>query len=138
MKHELEQFPKTKGRLRISYRTKIPYASLQAAPEYWRNLDPYWVGDGPPMRRYFHPDGTVTADPDDKAWGGHESAATIVTGSFADGKIREHYVRINRWPQLSVQRRPDWTWVLSNHLYIYTSIPDPHKPDGTGPFFPVF
>ncbi|KAI8537799.1 hypothetical protein RHMOL_Rhmol09G0052200 [Rhododendron molle] len=38
----------------------------EAAPEYWRNLDPYWKGTGPPMRRYFHPDGSLTADPGDE------------------------------------------------------------------------
>ncbi|GFP96188.1 hypothetical protein PHJA_001762900 [Phtheirospermum japonicum] len=109
-----------------------------AAPVYWRNLDPYWGATGAPMRRYFHPDGTITAGPDDKVWGGHESAFTVVTGLLADGKVREHYVRINRWPQMSVQRKPDWSWVLSNHLYCYSSIPDADKVDGTGPFVPVF
>ncbi|KAK6161811.1 hypothetical protein DH2020_005192 [Rehmannia glutinosa] len=110
----------------------------EAAPEYWRNLDPYWQGTGPPMRRYFHPDGSITADPDDKVWGGHESSYTIVTGLLTDGKIREHYVRINRWQKMAVQRKPDWSWVLSNHLYYYSSLPDADKQDGTGPFFPVF
>ncbi|XP_051129803.1 uncharacterized protein LOC127250517 [Andrographis paniculata] len=110
----------------------------EAASEYWRNLDPYWTGSGPPLRRYFHPDGSITADPDDPVWGGHESCYTIVTGLFGDGKIREHYMRINRWPTLSLQRRPDWGWVLANHLYCYTSIPDAaDKPDGTGPYFPL-
>ncbi|KAI3430121.1 F-box domain-containing protein [Psidium guajava] len=37
----------------------------KAAPEYWLNLDPYWKGTGPPMRRYFHLDGSQTADPGD-------------------------------------------------------------------------
>ncbi|KAL7105665.1 hypothetical protein ACP275_07G058000 [Erythranthe tilingii] len=103
------------------------------APEYWRNLDPRWNGTGATMHRYFQQDGSITADPEDKVWGGHESSYTVVTGLFFGGKMREHYVRINRWPQMSVQRRPDWGWVLSNHLYCYASVPDPHKPDGTGP-----
>lgn len=117
----------------------IIWAFLQVAPEYWRNLDPQWGGTGAPMRRYFHPDGSITADPDDQVWGGHESSYTVVTGLFADGKIRQHYVRINRWPQMSVHRKPDWSWVLSNHLYCYTSIPDADdKEEGTGPFSPLF
>ncbi|KAL8048332.1 hypothetical protein ABFX02_07G057200 [Erythranthe guttata] len=103
------------------------------APEYWRNLDPRWNGTGATMRRYFQSDGSITADPEDKVWGGHESSYTVVTGLYFGGKMREHYVRINRWPQMSVQRRADWGWVLSNHLYCYTSVPDPDKPDGTGP-----
>ncbi|KAG8369741.1 hypothetical protein BUALT_Bualt14G0045300 [Buddleja alternifolia] len=110
----------------------------QAAPEYWRNLDPYWRGTGALMRRHFHPDGTITADPDDEVWGGHESSYTTVTGLLADGKIREHYVRVNRWPQLYVQRKQDWGWLLSNHLYSYSSVPDADKEDGTGPFVPLF
>ncbi|GFQ00400.1 hypothetical protein PHJA_002184000 [Phtheirospermum japonicum] len=66
------------------------------------------------MRRYFHPDGTVMATPDDKVWGNHESSFTVVTGLLADGKMREHYVRINRWLRMSVIRKPqpDWSWVL--------------------------
>ncbi|KAK6130510.1 hypothetical protein DH2020_035768 [Rehmannia glutinosa] len=110
----------------------------RAAPEYWRNLDPYWGGTGAPMRRYFHHDGSITADPDDKVWGGHESSFTVVTGLLTEGKIRNHYVRINRWPQMSVQRKSDWSWVLSNNLYCYSSIPDADKEDGTGPFSPMF
>ncbi|KAL3828332.1 hypothetical protein ACJIZ3_017134 [Penstemon smallii] len=112
----------------------------EEAPEYWRNLDPYWNGSNssPPMRRYFHPDGSITADPGDRVWGGHESCYTIVTGLLADGKIREHYVRINRWPQMAVKRKSDWGWELSNHLYCYTSVPDSAKEDGTGPYFPLF
>ncbi|KAL3620082.1 hypothetical protein CASFOL_034994 [Castilleja foliolosa] len=109
----------------------------EAAPAYWRSLDPYWGATGAPMRRYFHHDGTITAGPDDKVWGGHESCFTVVTGLLADGKMREHYVRINRWPQMSVVRKPDWSWVLSNHLYCYSSIPDAtddDKVDGTGPY----
>ncbi|XP_057772308.1 uncharacterized protein LOC130991882 isoform X2 [Salvia miltiorrhiza] len=95
------------------------------APEYWRDLDPSWrSGGGAPMRRYFHPDGSITADPEDKVWGGHESSYTIVTGVLADGKVREHYVRINRWPKMMVERNPDWSWELRNHLYCYRSIPD--------------
>ncbi|CAA2964352.1 Hypothetical predicted protein [Olea europaea subsp. europaea] len=108
------------------------------APEYWRNLDPYWTGTGSTLRRYFHPDGSISADPGDLVWGGHESCYTTVTGLLEDGKIREHYVRINRWPQLHVSRKPDWGWELSNHLYCYTSVPDAEKEDGTGPLFPVF
>lgn len=111
---------------------------FQAAPEYWRNLDPFWSGNGNPMRLYFHPDGSVTADPGDPVWGGHESCYTVVTGLLDGGKIREHYVRINRWPKLPVERKPDWGWKLSNHLYCYTSLPDAsERQDGTGPDFPV-
>ncbi|GFP87986.1 hypothetical protein PHJA_000942300 [Phtheirospermum japonicum] len=91
------------------------------------------------MRRYFHHDGTITADPDDEVWGGHESSYTVVTGLvLAEGKMREHYVRINRWPKMCVGRKADWSWVLSNNLYCYSSIPDAVlKQDGTGPVFPV-
>ncbi|KAH6770250.1 hypothetical protein C2S52_015053 [Perilla frutescens var. hirtella] len=109
----------------------------ESAPEYWRDLDPYWRGAGTPMRRYFHPDGSITADSDDKVWGGHESSYTIVTGLLSGGKVREHYVRINRWPKMTVHRNPDWSWVLRNHLYCYTSIPDADRQGGTGPSVPV-
>ncbi|KAF3793519.1 hypothetical protein EJ110_NYTH03702 [Nymphaea thermarum] len=108
------------------------------APEYWRNLDPSWRGTGPPMRRYFHPDGTQTADLEDPVWGGHECKFSIVTSFVGDGRIRDHYVRINRWPRLSVSRRHDWSWELDNHLYSYSSVPDSHKVGGTGPLFPVW
>ncbi|XP_073308392.1 uncharacterized protein [Primulina huaijiensis] len=110
----------------------------EAAPVYWRNMDPYWLGSGTPMRRYFHQDGSITADSDDGVWGGHESCYTVVTGLLEDGTIREHYVRINRWPQLSVRRKEDGSWELSNHLCCYTSVPDADREDGTGPPSPVF
>lgn len=109
----------------------------EEAPSYWRNLDPYWRGTGTMMRRYFHPDGSITADPDDPVWGGHESCYTVVTGLHDDGRIREHYVRVNRWPQMSVRRKEDWSWEISNHLHCYTSVPDADKQHGTGPFFPL-
>ncbi|KAK8497751.1 hypothetical protein V6N12_024961 [Hibiscus sabdariffa] len=98
----------------------------KAAPEYWRNLDP---------RRYFHPDGSQTAGADDKVWGGHECCYSIVTSIVGDGKIREHYVRINRLPRLFISRNQDWSWEMSNCLYRYSSIPDVDKQGGTGPLF---
>lgn len=103
------------------------------APMYWLNLDPSWRGTGPPMRRYFHPDGSQTADPTDKVWGGHECTYSIVTSCTDNGKIREHYVRIQRWPRMSVSRKQDWGWELDNHVYCYSSIPDADKEGGTGP-----
>lgn len=108
---------------------------LQGAPAYWLDLDPYWKGSGPLMRRYFHPDGSQTADPDDKVWGGHESCFSVVTSYIGDGTIREHYVRINRWPRMFVYRKQDWSWEMYNHLYCYSSIPDADKEGGTGPLF---
>ncbi|EPS68968.1 hypothetical protein M569_05801, partial [Genlisea aurea] len=130
------------GRVRITQQDLCDHAWMfhfnEAAPEYWRNLDPYWTGDGNLMRRYFLPDGSVFADPDDRVWGGHESCYTVVTGVFEGGKIRNHYVRINRWAKLSVQRKPDWSWELSNHLCTYNSVPDAaDKEEGTGPFYPL-
>lgn len=107
----------------------------KSAPGYWRNLDPYCKGTGPPMRRYFHPDGSQIADPGDKVWGGHECCYTVVTSFLADGKIREHYVRINRWPRMFISRKEDWGWKMSNHLYSYSSVPDADKNGGTGPYF---
>ncbi|MQL85362.1 hypothetical protein Taro_017886 [Colocasia esculenta] len=109
----------------------------EAAPSYWLNLDPFWNGTGQLMRRYFHPDGSQTADPGDQVWGGHECTYSIVT-SYIEGRIRNHYVRINRWPQMSVSRRPDWGWELNNHIYCYSSVPDAEKEGGTGPLFPVW
>ncbi|KAM4127534.1 hypothetical protein ACJW30_02G097200 [Castanea mollissima] len=109
----------------------------KAAPDYWRNLDPYWKGTGRPMRRYFHPDGSQSADPGDKVWGGHECCYLTVTSIVGEDKIREHYVRINRWPRMSVSRKQDWSWELSNHLYSYSSIPDADKEGGTGPLYDV-
>ncbi|XP_043707685.1 uncharacterized protein LOC122657010 isoform X2 [Telopea speciosissima] len=110
----------------------------KAAPEYWRNLDPSWIGTGPSMRRYFHTNGTQTADSGDQVWGGHECTYSIVTSFVEEGRIREHYVRINRWPRMSVSRNQDWSWELGNHLYCYSSIPDSDKKGGSGPLFPVW
>ncbi|XP_072963673.1 probable E3 ubiquitin ligase complex SCF subunit sconB [Typha angustifolia] len=114
------------------------YRFKEIAPEYWRNLDPSWKGTGSPMRRYFHPDGSHTADPDDEVWGGHECTYSIITSYMGDGKIKEHYVRINRWPPMAVLRKEDWSWELSNHIYCYNSFPDADKEGGTGPLFPVW
>lgn len=108
------------------------------APEYFRDLDPYWKGTGRLMRRYFHPDGSQTADANDMIWGGHEACYCVVTSFLDGGQIRDHYVRINRWPQLCVRRKEDWSWEMSNHLYSYTSIKDADKEGGTGPLFPGF
>ncbi|KAL3329209.1 hypothetical protein AABB24_036350 [Solanum stoloniferum] len=110
----------------------------EAAPEYWRMLDPYWNGTGRPLRRYFLPDGSQTAEPDDKIWGGHESCYSIVTSVLADGKIRAHYVRINRLPPMYVTRKEDWSWEISNNFCTYRSIPDADKKDGTGPLFLLY
>jgi len=112
--------------------------NLQTAPEYWLNLDPSWKRTGPPMRRYFHPDGSQTADTDDQVWGGHECMFSIITSFVGDGRIREHYVRINRWPQMAISRKDDWSWEMSNHLYCYNSVPDAEKGGCTGPLFPVW
>jgi hypothetical protein len=90
------------------------------------------------MKRYFHLDGRHTADPGDKVWGGHESNYSIITSYFGDGRIRQHYVRINRWSPMRVSRREDWSWEMSNDIYCYTSIADADKPGGTGPLFPVW
>ncbi|XP_011029698.1 PREDICTED: uncharacterized protein LOC105129373 [Populus euphratica] len=109
----------------------------KVAPEYWRNLDPYWKGNGPPMHRYFHQDGSQTADPGDKVWGGHECCYSIVTSMIGGGKIREHYVRINGWLPLAVSRKQDWSWEMSNNFYCYSSVPDAYKEGGTGPLFLV-
>ena len=106
---------------------------LQVVPEYWLNLDPYWKGTSPLMHRYFHEDGSQTADPGDEVWGGHECCYSIVTSVVGEGKIREHYVRINRcWLHMLVSRK-DWSWEMSNVLYCYSSVPDGHRVGGTGP-----
>ncbi|GAA0144854.1 hypothetical protein LIER_36025 [Lithospermum erythrorhizon] len=110
----------------------------EEAPDYWRNLDPFWTGEGPLMRRYFHADGTLTADEGDKVWGGHESCYSVITSFFGDGRIRENYVRVNRWPPMSITRKPDWSWELINRIYVYTSIADAEKEAGTGPLFYAF
>ncbi|KAM0915811.1 hypothetical protein ACQ4PT_010570 [Festuca glaucescens] len=114
------------------------YCFTIAAPEYWRNLDPSWKHTGPPMRRYFHQDGYHSAEPHDAVWGGHECEYTIMTSFVGDGKIRDHYVRINQWPPMKVSRKDDWSWELSNHLYRYNSIPDAEKKGCTGPLLPVW
>ncbi|KAH9650347.1 F-box domain-containing protein [Citrus sinensis] len=106
----------------------------KVVPEYWLNLDPYWKGTSTLMHCYFHEDGSQTADPGDEVWGGHECCYSIVTSVVGEGKIREHYVRINRcWPHMLVSRKKDWSWEMSNILYCYSSVPDGHRVGGTGP-----
>ncbi|GAY42380.1 hypothetical protein CUMW_066400 [Citrus unshiu] len=109
----------------------------KVVPEYWRNLDPYWKGTSPLMHRYFHTDGSQTADPGDKVWAGHECCYSIITSVVGEGKIREHYVRINRWPHMLVSRKQDWSWEMSNVLCCYSSVPDAHRGGGTGPLLPM-
>lgn len=89
------------------------------------------------MHRYFHLDGSQSADPGDKVWGGHECCYCIVTSILEGGKIREHYVRINRWPQMLVSRKEDWSWEMANSLYCYSSVPDVDQVGGTGPHIPL-
>ncbi|CAI9268789.1 unnamed protein product [Lactuca saligna] len=95
----------------------------------WRNLDPYWRGTRQPMHRYFHDDGSQTADVDDRVWGGNECCYSIVASFLADGNIRKHYVSVNSWPRLSISRRHDWGWEMSNRFYFYSSVPDAYKPE---------
>ncbi|KAI7747624.1 hypothetical protein M8C21_024619 [Ambrosia artemisiifolia] len=137
-KAHLPRFLQTEGLSQLSAYSLSVQGGKRDAPEYWRNLDPYWTGaeDGP-MHRYFHPDGSQTADSNDQVWGGHESCYSIVTSFLADGKIRKHYVRINRWPRMHISRREDWGWEMSNHLYCYSSVPDARIKGGTGPCLPI-
>ncbi|PWA40534.1 F-box domain, cyclin-like protein [Artemisia annua] len=132
-KAHLPRLPRVEGLSKLSAFSLSVKDGKREAPEYWRNLDPFWIGTEPSMRRYFHQDGSQTADPGDKVWGGHESCYSIVTSFTADGKMRKHYVRINRWPQMSICRRPDYGWEMSNFLYSYSSVPDAYKKGGTGP-----
>ncbi|KAJ9558707.1 hypothetical protein OSB04_013321 [Centaurea solstitialis] len=136
-KAHLPRFPQVEGLSKLSVYSLSIADGTRDAPAYWLNLDPYWKGTEPLMHRYFHPDGSQTADPDDQVWGGHECCYSIVTSLLADGKIREHYVRINRRPQMYISRRQDWGWEMSNHLYRYSSVPDAHTKDGTGPYLPA-
>ncbi|KAJ0627839.1 hypothetical protein HanHA89_Chr01g0030231 [Helianthus annuus] len=137
-KAHLPRFLETEGLSRLSAYSLSIQDGKRDAPEYWRNLDPYWTGaEDAPMHRYFHPDGSQTADSSDQVWGGHESCYSIITSFLADGTIREHYVRINRWPQLHISRREDWGWEMSNRLYCYSSVPDAHLKGGTGPSLPI-
>ncbi|KAL4561158.1 hypothetical protein LXL04_033320 [Taraxacum kok-saghyz] len=136
-KAHLPRFAQVEGLSKLSAYTLSVKDGKRDAPEYWRNLDSYWRGSGPPMRCYFHHDGSLTVDSKDPVWGGHEHGYTIVTSTLADGNIREHYVRINRWPKLSISRRPDWGWEMSNHLYFFSSVPDAYKKGGTGPYLLV-
>ncbi|CAN4120669.1 unnamed protein product [Withania somnifera] len=75
-------------------------------------LDPYWNGTVPPLRCYLLPDGSHIAESDDKIWGGHECCYTIVTRLLEDGKIRQHCVRISRWPPMYVTGKEDWNGEL--------------------------
>ncbi|KAL6205998.1 hypothetical protein ACLB2K_023249 [Fragaria x ananassa] len=37
------------------------------------------------------------------------------------------FLKMDRWPQMFVFRKQDWSWEMSNHLFCYTSIPDSDK-----------
>ncbi|XP_029119848.1 uncharacterized protein [Elaeis guineensis] len=137
-KAHIPHMSKGRGLSRLAAYSLSIMDGKRTAPEYWRNLDPSWKGTGPPMRRYFHPNGSQTADPNDKVWGGHECTFSIITSYIGKGQIRNHYVRINRWPPMTVSRREDWSWEMANHLYCYNSVPDAEKEGGTGPLFPVW
>ncbi|XP_042438156.1 uncharacterized protein LOC122023842 isoform X3 [Zingiber officinale] len=130
--------PKTRITKEDLYDHVWEFRFKKAAPEYWRDLDPSWKCSGPPMHRYFNPDGSHTADFGDKVWGGHECSYSIITSYVGKGQIRDHYVRINRWPPLTVSRKKDWSWEMQNHLYCYNSVPNAEKDGGTGPPFPAW
>eukprot|EP01018_Ginkgo_biloba_P009711 Gb_34887 [translate_table: standard] len=86
----------------------------KGAGEYWCASDPYWHGL-PAMHRYFHMDGSVSADPEDPIWGGHECSWTL-------SKRNKHAsVRINHWPPLVTTRTSSWGWRLENCWVIYQS-----------------
>lgn len=115
------------------------------AGNYWMDCDPYWRGLHP-MRRYFHKDGYVSADPNDPLWGGHECRWNFTQMPGCTPQVREKQeekspsrvcekqeeksrsrvcVRINKWPPLKVSRTSCWGWRLENFMVVYqTSHPN--------------
>jgi len=92
------------------------------AGNYWVNYDPYWRGLHP-MRRYFHRDGYVSADPDDPLWGGHECQWNFT--EMHEEMPLMVCVRINQWPPLKVSRTCCWGWRMENFMVVYqTSHPN--------------
>ncbi|KAG6546822.1 hypothetical protein Mapa_011675 [Marchantia paleacea] len=85
--------------------------------EYWKQLDPYYRGL-PLMRRIFHTDGHITAEPMDQIWGGHECSWTLRKSKSKGGPP---LVRINHWPPLTISRTPAWGWIMENAWVVYTS-----------------
>jgi len=103
-----------------------------AAPQYWRNLDPSWRGDRAPMRRYFHANGTLTADANDPCWGGHEANYTVIDITGPGENFTKRFVRVNHWPMMQVHRKENWGWSLVSDFTVFDSLPDYEK-GGTGP-----
>lgn len=101
------------------------------AGSYWVNSDPYWHGLHP-MRRYFHRDGYVSADPDDPLWGGHECCWNF-TKMHRDKSLMLH-VRINQWPPLRVSRTSCWGWRMENFMVVYQTS-HPHETSRPGANF---
>lgn len=92
------------------------------AGNYWVNSDPYWRGLNP-MRRYFHRDGYISADPDDPLWGGHECRWNFT--EMQDENSLMVSVRINKWPPLKISRTSCWEWRMENFMVVYqTSHPN--------------
>ncbi len=106
--------------------------SQQAAPQYWRNLDPSWRGDRAPMRRYFHSNGTLTADANDPCWGGHEANYAVIDITGPGENFTKRFVRVNHWPMMQVHRKENWGWSLVSDFTVFDSLPDYEK-GGTGP-----
>jgi hypothetical protein len=101
------------------------------AGSYWVNCDPCWRGLQP-VRRYFHRDGYVSADPDDPLWGGHECRwhftkvpAPRVHEKHEEKSLCTVSVRINHWPPLRISRTSCWGWRMENFMVVYeTSHPN--------------
>eukprot|EP00253_Pinus_taeda_P016975 PITA_16975 len=98
------------------------------AGNYWVNCDPYWRGLHP-MRRYFHRDGYVSADPDDPLWGGHECRWNF-TKMHKERSVMV-CVRINEWPPLNVSRTSCWGWRMENFMVVYQTS-HPHESSEPG------
>ena len=56
----------------------------------------------------------------------------IITSYIGEARIWDHHVRINRWPPMTMSRKEDWSWEMSNDLYCYNNVPDAEKEGGIG------
>lgn len=94
----------------------------EEAGDFWLSLDPYWAGEAPPLVRRFHPDGSLTAPPDDPLWGDHENRWRFTKSREG---VAGQFVKVNHWPSLSISRTPSWGWRMENSWVVYTAQLEP-------------
>ncbi|KAL4860224.1 hypothetical protein ACK3TF_000411 [Chlorella vulgaris] len=105
----------------------------EAAGAFWTAQDPFWSeGDRSSrslMQRLFLANGSVCAPPDDPIFGDHERQWRFTKSK---GGKPGHFIQINHWPSLIIERLLDGGWRMQNEWVVYEAVLKPGGPYSRG------